>query len=168
MKKISSIVLFISLLIFISSFQQKKEIIKGDLYFSWFRLGSFYNQPDSLVNAFKKYADTVDRTKIDGTDKLILAMYDTLKKENLLFSPFVELRIGNDSIINLYLSKSDYDKIKIYKRKELQDKNKKVRIEVEARNLGHRMFLCERLVSVKKVSGHTFQTPSKFKIEDYY
>ncbi|WP_018343687.1 hypothetical protein [Cytophaga aurantiaca] len=168
MKKSAYLIVSISLLIFISSFQQKKEIIQGDLYFGFFRFGSFYNQPDSVVNAFKIYADTVDRTNIRDLDKLVLEMYDTLKKENLLFNPFIELYMGNDSIIKLYLAKSDYDKIKIYKRKELQDHNKKVRIEAEARYLGNGMFVCEKLISVKKVHGDTFQTQSKFKIEDYY
>jgi hypothetical protein len=94
-------------------------------------------------------------------------MYETLKKENLLFKPYVELRLDNDSIIKLYLDQLDYDKIKIYKRQELQDSNKKITIKVESKNLGNGMFLCEKLISVGKVDGQTRQVQKKFKIEDY-
>jgi len=30
------------------------------------------------------------------------------------------------------------------------------------------MFACEKLISVEKIQGRTFQIQGKFKIEDYY
>ncbi|HSY60609.1 MAG TPA: hypothetical protein VK796_01985, partial [Cytophaga sp.] len=89
MKKLVYVFLFILLIIFISSSRQNNEIIEGDLYFSVFRFGSFYNQPDSVVNRFKTYADTVNRSNINYLDKKVLTMYELLKQEDLLFSPFI-------------------------------------------------------------------------------
>lgn len=65
--------------------------------------------------------------------KNVFKIYETLQKEDLLFSPFVELRLDNDSIIKLYLNKSDYDEIKIHKRKELQADNKKSELRLKAK-----------------------------------
>ena len=147
---------------------QNKKITEGDLYFNCFRFGSFYEQPDSILNKFKIYADTVNRKTISAIEKKVLTMYETLKNENLLYSPFVELRLDNDSVVKLYLNQSDYDKIKINKRQELQDNNKKIRIKVEEKNLGNGMLRCEKLISIDKIDGHTFQVQKKFKIDDYH
>lgn len=161
------ILLFIVTL-FLFACAQKNKTIEGDLYFSFFRFGSFYDQPDSIITKFTNYANTVRRETLDTVDKQVLVMYATLKKENLLFNPFVELRLDNDSIIKLYLNKSDYEKIKIHKRQELQNKNKKIKIMAEGKNLGNGMFLCEKLISIDKVDGQTQQIQKKFKIDDYH
>ena len=130
MKTRATTLLFLILIVLLDfSCHQDNKTIEGDLYFGFFRFGSFYQQPDSLINEFKIYADTVDIKNISAADKKILTMYERLRNEDLLFNPFVELRIDNDSIIKLYLDTSDYDKIKIYKRQELQDSNKKIRIK---------------------------------------
>jgi hypothetical protein len=39
--------------------QPKTEMLTGDLYFSFFRLQNYYNQPDSAVKQFEIYFDTV-------------------------------------------------------------------------------------------------------------
>ena len=155
-------------IVFFFASGQNKKATEGDLYFGFFRFGSFYNQPDSIVKKFKIYADTVNREIVSATDKKVLAMYETLKKENLLYNPYIELRLDNDSIIKLYLDQSDYDKIKINKRQKLQDNNKKIRIKVEGKNLGNGMLRCEKLISIEKIDGHTFQVQKKFKIDDYH
>ena len=95
-------------------------------------------------------------------------MYDKLKSENLLYSPFVEIKVNNDSIITLYLSKNDYDKIKVYRRHDLIDINKKIVIKAETKFLASGMVYCSKLLSVEKVDGITEQRDSKMKIEDYY
>ncbi len=159
--------IFLLTAIFVFACGQDNKTIQGDLYFSFLRFGSFYNQPDSIINKFKIYADTVNNNKLNTFDKQVLTMYKTLKKENLLFNPFIELRLDNDSIIKLYLDKSDYDKIKIYKRQELQDQNKKIRINLVGNYLGNGMLLCKKLISVDKVDGQTLQIQKKFKIDDY-
>ncbi|MEQ1799084.1 MAG: hypothetical protein ABL872_14115 [Lacibacter sp.] len=144
------------------------QIIEGDLYFNWLRIGSLYNQPDSIIQGVHNYADTVNRNGLDSFDLRFLFMYDKLKSENLLYSPFVEIKVNNDSIITLYLSKNDYDKIKVYHRQDLIDINKKIVIKAETKFLAPGMVYCSKLLSVEKVDGITEQRDSKLKIEDYY
>jgi len=147
--------------------QRDRKIVEGDLFFSAFRYGSFYNQPDSLIKAFETYADTATVDSSSSFDNQLLQAYHLLKKENLLFSPFVELRINDSSIIKLYLDSTDYDQIKIYARKGLQINNKKIRIIAETKELGTGLSICTKLISVEKIDGLTMQTEKKFRIDDY-
>ena len=91
-------------------------------------MGNYYNQPDSVVNHFELYFDTVTIEKLNTGDKKLLRQYRILKEKNLLYRPFVYLRVKDDSVVTLYLDTLDYDRIKIYRRQRLQDDNKKVRI----------------------------------------
>ncbi len=147
--------------------QNDKKIIEGDLFFSAFRYGSFYNEPDSLIKKFVAYTDTVRLDSLTSLEKEILETYHILKNENRLFSPFVEIKINDTSFIKLYLDSVDYDKIKIYKRQELQASNKKIRIKAETRKLNNQLSICTKLIFIDKLDGVTLQQQKKFKIDDY-
>ena len=164
-----STILFSVIILFTSckSHQQNNKLIEGDLYYSWFRIGSFYNQPDSIIEKVKVYADTVNRKLLDSNDLRFLKMYETLKAQNLLYNPYIELKLDNDSIIKVYFTINDYEKIKIYRRQELIDTKKKIRIKAEVKDLGKGMALSTNLISINKVDGETLQINKKFKIEDY-
>ena len=118
----------ILILIFGCETRPTTDTLTGDLYFSFFRMGNYYNQPDSVVNHFELYFDTVTIEKLNTGDKKLLRQYRILKEKNLLYRPFVYLRVKDDSVVTLYLDTLDYDRIKIYRRQRLQDDNKKVRI----------------------------------------
>jgi len=164
-----NLTLFSFLFIAISYYSCKQNQInlEGDLRFTFFRIGSFYNQPDSIVKDVTVYADTVNKANLREDEKRLLGMYDVLKKEKLQYSPFVNLVLDHDSLIILYLNKEDYDKIKIYHRKELISEHKKIRIKVSAKALGYNMYLCKQLVGVNKIDGQTGETERKLLIEDY-
>jgi hypothetical protein len=146
---------------------QENGQIEGDLYFDWLRIGSFYNEPDSVITQFKLYADTANRKNLDSSSFKILTMYEILKKENLLYRPFIDLRLDNDSVVKIYFANNDYERIKVYKRQNLLDTKKKIRLKMTVRNLGLGMALCTKLISVNKVDGQTYQVNPKLKIEDY-
>ncbi len=145
------------------SCQEEKDVLEGDLYFSYLRFGSFYHQPDTIVRRFQAFADTAQMDR----DSSFLAQYQTLKRENLLYSPFVDLELKDNSIITLYLQPSDYDKIKIYKRKDLQTSHTKIHIKTRVKSLENKLFLCKDLISVDRISGETYPANGKWKIEDY-
>ena len=142
--------------------------IEGDLYFSRLRIGSFYHQPDSIIQKVKIYADTVNRKLSDASDLRTLAMYEILKKENLLYRPFIDLKLDNDSIVKIYLTPREYDQIRIFHRQDLLDTKKKIRINLEVRELGYGMDLSTKIISVNKMDGQTLQVNKKFRIEDYH
>lgn len=150
-----------------NSTQQKNRQLEGDLYFDWLRFGNFYNLPDSLINKFKHFADTVDRKALDSVDLNLLKMYEVLQKEDLLYQPFISLKLDNDSIIKIYFTNTDYNKFKMYKRSDLLDTKKKVRIKMNVRDLGFGMALSTKLITINKVDGQTYQINPKLKIEDY-
>lgn len=164
-----STILFSVIILFTSckSHKQNNKLIEGDLYYSWLRIGSFYNQPDSIIEKVKVYADTVNRKLLDSNDLRFLKMYEMLKVQNLLYSPYIELKLDDDSILKIYFTNNDYEKIKIYRRQELIDTKKKIRIKAEVKDLGTGMALSKDLISINKVDGETLQINKKFKIEDY-
>jgi hypothetical protein len=145
----------------------KTELLTGDLYFSFIRLGSFYNRPDSLIKKFESYMDTVSYEKTSDEDKIFLNRYKKIKEEKLLYKPFVDLYLKKDSIVTLYLETDHYNQIKKYKRKELQDEGKKIRIEADVKKIDEGLFYCVTLRKVEKVDGETGIKSRKWKIEDY-
>lgn len=145
----------------------KTETLTGDLYFSFFRLGSYYNQPDSMIEGYQKYFDTLKYETADEEQKRFLNQFKKLKDEKLLYQPFVDILTERDSVVTLYLETNDYDEIKKYKREELQDEGKKIRIQADVRKIGDRLFYCVDLVKVDKVDGETGIKSRKWKIEDY-
>lgn len=139
----------------------------GDLYFGFFRLGSYYNISDSVKTNFETYLDTLDVEKADKETIRLINAYKKIKEENLIYKPFVDILVSSDSIVKLYLDSADYDRIKIYKRRQLQTDNKKVRIKANVRQFYNGYFYCKELVSVDIVDGETLQQQKKLKIEDY-
>ncbi|MFN7601696.1 MAG: hypothetical protein ACK5R0_09905 [Bacteroidota bacterium] len=164
MKKLLPTIL---ILIFGCDTRPKTDTLTGDLYFSFFKLGNYYNQPDSVVNQSKLYFDTVTIEKLNTGEKRLLRQYRILKQKNLLYRPFVYLRVKDDSVVTLYLDTLDYDRIKIYRRQKLQDENKKVRIEASVIMIDSGLFNCVKLKRVDLVYGETLQRQRKFKIDDY-
>ncbi|MEO6452776.1 MAG: hypothetical protein ABIN97_01825 [Ginsengibacter sp.] len=164
-----SLILFV-IFPFISACNSGKsdhKLIEGDLYFSWFRFGSFYNQPDSIINRVTIYADTVNINTLDSSEKKYLTLYETLRKENLLYKPYIDMKLDNDSFFKIYFENADYNKIKIYRRQELLNTKKKIRIKMQIRDLGNSMALCTKLISIRKIDGQTFPINKKLKAEDY-
>ena len=147
--------------------EPKMTKVTGDLYFSFFRLGNYYNQPDSLINSFESYFDTVSVDKLNLEEKKIIQHYNILKEKDLLYRPLVYLKTDNDSVISLYLDTSDYDLIKVHKRQKLQDGNKKLRIEAMVKMVDSGIYICKELRSVVMMDGETLQRQHKFKIDDY-
>jgi len=141
--------------------------LEGDLYYSFFRIGNFYNQPDSIIQKVKLYIDTVNRKLLDSSDLLDLVRYDLLKKENLLYSPFIDLRLDNESIIKVYLTSAEYEKIKVFKHRDLLDTKKKVRLILDVHDLGFGMALATKVISANKIDGQTSRSDKKFLTEDY-
>jgi hypothetical protein len=130
-------------------------------------MGNFYNQPDSIVEGLKMFVDTLKYETADEEQRRFLNQYKILKNEKLLYQPYVDIITEKDSVMTLFLETKDYDEIKKFKRKELQDEGKKIRIVADVRKLDDRLFYCVDLVKVDKVDGETGIKSRKWKIEDY-
>jgi len=147
--------------------KQQGERMNGDLYFSFFRVGSFYNQPKYIIDSFERYADTANIQTAGTDDKKLLAAYAILKREGLLYSPFVNIKLAGDTIITLYMSAADYADIKKIHYKQLMAEHKKIYLQFSAKPLGDNMFACTALYSVSQLPGDTYLQSKKLLIEDY-
>ena len=146
---------------------EKNNLLTGDLYFSFFRLGSYYNISDSVITKFESYMDTLNLENADNEDIELINTYKKLKEEKLIYKPFIDVLVKKDSVVKLYLDSMDYDRIKIYKRQKLQEDNKKVRIEATIRKIGKGFYYCKDLLKVELIDGETLNRQKKLKIEDY-
>ncbi len=149
---------------FVFGCEPSNKIIEGDLYFSFFRLSSYYNLSDSIIHRLDSIFNSDKNFKIGNS---IYEKYNILKKENLLYSPFIELKLDNDSVITLYTNNNDYEKIKLNKIKDLQANFKKIRIKANCRYLGYNLYKCNNILELKKIDGQTLMHSRKLKIEDY-
>lgn len=143
------------------------SIIEGDLYFDFFRLGNFYRQPDSTIQAFQKFADSANIATQDTDTQVLLWRYQLLKKMNLLYKPYIRIRQDNGSMLLAYFTDPSYERLTRFHRKDLLNRHKKVRIKMEATELGPGMVLCTKLLSANEVDGQTGRADRKMLIEDY-
>ena len=135
-----------------------------------FELVIFYNLPDSLIKRIQYTMDTVNTAKADSTDKKFFDVYNILKNENLLYKPFVDIKVKEDSMVKLYLDSADYDRIRIFKWRELLNEEKKVVIKARTKyidNFPVTLLYCKELMDVSLIDGKTYPQRSKFRIEDY-
>jgi hypothetical protein len=164
MKKI-----FLLLLLGISiySFGQKTENITGDLYFGFWRYGSFYKQPKKIIKWVESISTTTQKDTLDETQQNIIRIYEDLKRENLLYAPYIQMILSNDSVVRIYFKNAEYRKIRKNKIDDLQEKNEKVTFNFEVRQIGKDLYYCEKMVSMNRIKGQTFPRQTKFKMEDY-
>ncbi len=159
--------LLILLGISINSCGQQAKTISGDLYFGFWRYGSFYKQPKKTIKWIEKLSLTTQRDTLDETQQNILRIYDDLKREKLLYAPYIQMILPNDSIVRVYFKKEEYRKIRKNKIDDLQEKMEKVTFNFEVRKIGKDLYYCEKIISMNRIKGQTFPRQTKFKLEDY-
>ena len=164
--------ILILILFLIAGCSAKKEenLFTGDLYFARIRYGSYYNMPDSIRKRIEYVMDTVNIETADSSSRAFIEIFNKLSKEGMLYKPYIDLKVGENSYVKLYLDSSDYEKIKPHKRKFLQNAHKKVVIKAQTREIGKMslpLLYCTKLVDVRVVEGETLPYGSKFTIDDY-
>lgn len=168
MKQPLAFLLLACVVIFNGAFTHDNSAFEGDLYYDFFRMGSHYTVPQKYADTLKTYLDTATIEHAKG-DTNIIKGYAILKKENLVYSPYIYVRLNNDSnsIMILYMNKADYAHITRFRYKRLQAKHQKVHLKFTAKQLGNGMFACQSSISIDLIPGQTLQIQRKFKIEDY-
>ena len=169
MEKKMKIILGISLTFLVSIYSIKPETqtIQGDLYYSFFRIGSYYNQTENEIEAQELFFDTLDYSNADADEKKLYNQYNKLKKLKLLYSPFVDIKINDSSIIKLYLDSSAYNQFKTFNRVQLQTDSNKVLVQARVNEIDEGLFYCVELLKTEITLGTTLSSSKKFLIEDY-
>ncbi len=141
----------------IVSFSCKKEIIlKGDLYFKLIDLTSPIGLTDEQALNVEKWIDSMylDYEKLSDGNKKLVDYYKKVIKHNLLKNPYLQLQT-EDGIIKVYLNSKEYEKIKHFKLSDLQEKSKKVNIELNAKELEKDIFYSEDIITIQELDGKT-------------
>ncbi|CAN5254730.1 hypothetical protein BH09BAC3_BH09BAC3_19790 [soil metagenome] len=152
------------------STKQEENLFTGDLYFARIRFGSYYNLTDSIRQRIVNVMDTVAIARADSSSRAFIEIFNKLDAEGMLYKPYVDLKVGENSYVKLYMDSTDYNEIKVYKRKFLQNAHKKVIIKAHTREIGNMslpLLYCVKLVDVRVVDGETLPYGSKFTIDDY-
>ncbi|GAA3619136.1 hypothetical protein [Flavivirga jejuensis] len=145
----------------------EKPNLEGDLYYTWLKLGSFYQQPDSLYNGYIALRDSLGIEELRKQDSTRTAHIELLEKHDLVNSPFIYLKTDSDSKFIVYMTTEDYQPITKYTYQDLIDNNQKIKLKLITERLTDKLQICKKVVSIEKVDGETLQTQKKFKIEEY-
>ncbi|WP_223034905.1 hypothetical protein [Hanstruepera marina] len=153
MKNIT-LTLIIGLLI-LSCSKNEKEI-NGDLYFKLIDIGSFYGADDETIEKFEKSFDSIRWSKIAGKDDLeIIRVFDILKANDLLKSPWINLKTDSE-IKKIYLSELEYEKLKKFDRNKLITDNKKVELKIKVTELDSGIYYSDKISEIKLIDGKTY------------
>ena len=125
--------------------------IKGDLYFKLIDLTSPSGLTDEKAKNIEKIIDSMVS---DKKNKELVDYYKKVIKHNLLKNTYLQLETEN-GIKKVYLNSKEYNKIKHFKLSDLQEKSKKVTIELIAKELEKDIFYSEEIISIKEVDGKT-------------
>ncbi|WP_288983972.1 hypothetical protein [uncultured Flavobacterium sp.] len=149
----STLLFFLTILLFSC---KESENLKGDLYFKHIDLTSPIGLTDEQALNVEKWIDSMDLSyqNLKEEDKNLVDSYKNIIKHGLLKNPYLQLET-EDGIKKVYLTSKEYHKIKHFKLSDLQEKSKKVTIELKVTELEKDLFYSEEITSIKEVNGKT-------------
>ncbi|MCU4187697.1 hypothetical protein M9Q43_00790 [Flavobacterium sp. HXWNR29] len=144
----STLLFFLTILLFSC---KQSENHKGNLYFKLINLTS----PSGLTDKQAINTEKIINSMVsDEKNKEFVDYYKNVIKHDLLKNPYLQLET-EDGIKKVYLNFKEYDKIKHFKLSELQEKSKKVTIELNAKELEKDLFYSEEIILIQEVDGKT-------------
>jgi hypothetical protein len=150
--------------------QTKPEVkpnLEGDLYYTWLKLGSFYQQPDSLYQNYSQLRDSLGIEELRNQDSTGTFHIELLEKHDLVKNPFIYLKADSDSTFIVYMTQEEYEPITEYTYQDLIDNKQKIRLKLITEQLTDKLQICKKVISIEKIDGETLQKQKKFKIEEY-
>ena len=154
MKKKTIILIFTIFTVF--SCKTKREIINGDLYFQIVDFTNFYGANKEQLEKLDKEVDSIRFSKMISENELeLIEYYDKLKKHKLINYP--SIRIKSDTIVRLvYITESEYEKVKDYKWSDLGTRKKKVKIKIEVQELDENIYFSDKIIDFKEIDGKSY------------
>ncbi|WP_339696221.1 hypothetical protein [uncultured Roseivirga sp.] len=133
------------------------EVISGDLYFKLIEFDGFYGTPDSLINKFEYYIDSMASLENLNEDvEQFLKAHQLLKSNDLINLPNFSLKVDSVTNIQVYLDETEFESIKNFDRSQLIRDNNKVRIVLEGEYISDQIVRCSKILNVTKVEGKTY------------
>ena len=144
----STLLFFLTILLFSC---KQSENLKGNLYFKLINLTS----PSGLTDEQAlNIENIINSMSSDEKNKELVDYYKKVIKHDLLKNPYLQLETEG-GIKKVYLNSKEYDKIKHFELSYLQEKSKKVVVELNANELEKDLFYSEEIISIQEVDGKT-------------
>ena len=144
----STLLFFLTILLFSC---KQSENLKGNLYFKLINL----TLPSGLTDEQALHIEQmINSMSSDEKNKELVDYYKKVIKHDLLKNPYLQLET-EEGIKKVYLNSKEYEKIKDFKLLELQEKSKKVIIELNAKELENDLFYSEEIILIQEVDGKT-------------
>lgn len=139
----------------------KPKIIESELTFKSVSFMSFYGATDEQYEKLTKEIDSIlNKTNVHEETAKLYKHYERLKKYDLLRKPYIFLETLDDSLITVFVSEKEYNKVKDISRIDLLKENKKIVLELEIKKKDSNIYYSDKIIKVTKVDG---QTKSDFK-----
>lgn len=151
----------------IDSRRQKGIVVEGDLYFSLSIMPNFYGLPDSVAERAEKILDTIKVQHLDLVDSAIFSKYKILKSKDLLYKPYILLKLDNDSVITVLLEKAAYKRIAPTDYLKLIKDRIKLRVKAKVEPLQGSIYYGLSIIDMDTVRGQTREHYLKFRPSDY-
>ncbi|MFY0625399.1 MAG: hypothetical protein JXR07_03820 [Reichenbachiella sp.] len=145
----------------------EKEQLTGELYFPWLKMGNFYGKPDSVIQHYFQMRDSVGLKKLSEEDPAGTAYMKLLEENDLLFEPYVYMRMEEDQNALVFMDSVSYQSFKKIDYQTLITNKQKVRVKATVQRLRPLIYLTEKINRIDIVSGETFPKESKYRIENY-
>lgn len=141
----------------ICSCSKGKERVTADLSFRSITFASAYGASEEEYKSYITHIDSVINSSISKNFDEI-EDYKRLKKlhnEGVLKLPLIYLHFGKDSIMPVYLSEKEYDKIKNIRHIDLFKENMKVVLELDVIEKDDGIYFSDNIINHKKVEGRS-------------
>ncbi|WP_147239376.1 hypothetical protein [Tenacibaculum sp. E3R01] len=158
MRKTSIFFIMIFSLLFVSCKTKSNEKAKAELTFKSISFMSAYGATDKELNDLNKKIDDVllnKRNEIISEEEKLYQYFGKLRNLNLLEKPYIFLRFNKDSILPVYLSENEFNKVKNFKQIDLFKEGKKVIIELDLVKKNNTIYYSNNIVSIIKVNGRS-------------
>ena len=144
----STLLFFLTILLFSC---KQSENLKGNLYFKLINLTS----PSGLTDEQAlNIENIINSMSSDEKNKELVDYYKKAIKHDLLKNPYLQLET-EDGVKKVYLNSKEYEKIKHLKLSDLQEKSKKVVVELNVNEFEKDLFYSEEIILIQEVDGKT-------------
>jgi len=140
-------------LITIKSCNRSKDIIEADLTFKSISFMSAYGASDEEYKKLLDEIDSVLQTNSKTETFKLYQYFDNLKNEKLLRNPYIFIKTREDSVLTIYLSEKEYQKIKNYKYIDLSKEEKKVSVKIKLSKKSNGILYCDEIIKINLLKG---------------
>ena len=137
--------------------QTEKQITKAELSFKLISIGSLYQANEQQIKEFQKTIDSINANpNATEQERYLTSYFEKLKTNGLLNLPYIYLRINSDSTLVVYLSEKEYKKVKEFKLNDLEQREKKVELELIIKEKDSGLYFAEKILKVRETDGITY------------